>query len=250
MPLLILLKLMTNVMYFQRFYHHLELKSKDPDAAVPPLDETLKKITECDLELLAESKSIIDAFHRHFELKENPKLKKSTRRFLREKPSGSDEGDADGDVSDAQALNSIEGKPAVLIEKIGDLTPVQDFVAMMSRRDSPEWVGKAIEDMKRKIFELVKSHEGDNYPKAVEFLVALRKGCILEQKVAPLQEPKQFNDFLRSLCKFCQEENIDRLCELLASKELSLIPKSEAIDSDVTDDEAGRFLMRREPKDD
>ncbi|KAJ0051663.1 hypothetical protein Pint_00250 [Pistacia integerrima] len=244
MPLLILLKLMTNVMCFQRFYHHLELKSKDPDAAVPPLDETLKKITECDPELLAESKSIIDAFHRHFELKENPKLKKSTRRFLREKPSGSDEGDADGVVSDAQAVNSIEGKPAVLIEKIGDLTPVQDFVAMMSRRDSPEWVGKAIEDMKRKIFELVKSHEGDNYPKAVEFLVALRKGCILEQ------EPKQFNDFLRSLCKFCQEENIDRLCELLASKELSLIPKSEAIDSDVTDDEAGPFLMRREPKDD
>lgn len=65
---------MTDVMYFQRFYHHLELKSKDADAAVPPLDETLKKITECDTELLADSKSVINAFHRHFELKENPKV--------------------------------------------------------------------------------------------------------------------------------------------------------------------------------
>lgn len=52
---------------------------------------------------------------------------------------------------------------------------------MISRRDNPEWVGKAIEDMKKKIFELVKSHEGHNYLKAVDFLAALRKGCILEQ---------------------------------------------------------------------
>ncbi|KAL5147387.1 ATP-dependent DNA helicase 2 subunit KU80 [Glycine soja] len=36
----------------ERFYHFLELKSKDPDVAVPPLDDTLKKITELDADLL------------------------------------------------------------------------------------------------------------------------------------------------------------------------------------------------------
>uniref|UniRef100_K7KX46 Ku domain-containing protein n=1 Tax=Glycine max TaxID=3847 RepID=K7KX46_SOYBN len=36
----------------ERFYHFLELKSKDPDVAVPPLDDTLKKITEPDADLL------------------------------------------------------------------------------------------------------------------------------------------------------------------------------------------------------
>lgn len=62
------------------------------------------------------------------------------------------------------------------------MTPVQDFEAMMSRRDSPDWVSKAMKNMKNKIFDLVEnSYEGDNYPKAVELLVALRKGCILEQ---------------------------------------------------------------------
>lgn len=67
-------------------------------------------------------------------------------------------------------------------EKIGDMTPVQDFEAMISRRDSPDWVVKAIRDMSNKIFDLVEdSHEGDNFPKALECLVALRKGCILEQ---------------------------------------------------------------------
>ena len=68
------------------------------------------------------------------------------------------------------------------MEEIGNVTPIQDFEAMISRRDSPKWVDKAIRNMKNKIFNLVEdSHNGDNYPKAVECLAALRKGCILEQ---------------------------------------------------------------------
>jgi hypothetical protein len=64
----------TGAIYCQRFYRCLEVKSKHPDAAVPPLDETLKKITEPDPELLSQNKSVIDAFRRSFELKENPKV--------------------------------------------------------------------------------------------------------------------------------------------------------------------------------
>lgn len=63
-----------SVLNFQRFYRHLELKSRHPDAAVPPLDETLKKITEPDSELISQSKPVIDEFRRQFELKENPKV--------------------------------------------------------------------------------------------------------------------------------------------------------------------------------
>jgi ATP-dependent DNA helicase 2 subunit 2 len=104
---------------------------------------------------------------------------------LRENPSGSNKEEGYGDIS-AQVLDSIGNTSAVKVEKIGDLTPVQDFDTMMSRRDGPEWVGKAIKDMKNKIFDLVEdSHEGDNYPKALECLVALRKGCILEQVAPP-----------------------------------------------------------------
>lgn len=85
-----------------------------------------------------------------------------------------------GDGGDGEAIKSIENTSTV--EKIGDVTPVQDFEAMISRRDSPEWVGKAVNQMKHKIFDLVEdSYEGDNYDKALEYLVALRKGCVLEQ---------------------------------------------------------------------
>ncbi|KAG5538554.1 hypothetical protein RHGRI_019214 [Rhododendron griersonianum] len=213
----------------ERFYRHLELKSKHPDAPVPPLDDTLKKITQPDPEILSECKSVVDEFRRLFELKENPKLKKSAKRLLRDKPSGSDEeGEGSGNANDVGAVKYIENKSAGNIDKIGDLTPVQDFEVMMSRRDSPEWVNKAIKDMKNKIFDMVEnSCEGDTYQKALECLVSLRKGCILEQ------EPKQFNDFLRHLYKFCQEKDLNNFCEFLASKGVSLITKTEAVDRKI-----------------
>ncbi|XP_057980916.1 ATP-dependent DNA helicase 2 subunit KU80 isoform X2 [Malania oleifera] len=228
----------------ERFYHHLELKSKYPDAAVPPLDVTLKMITEPDSELFSQNKTVIDAFCRHFEVKENPKLKKSTKRLMSERPSGSNgEKQEFGAINDAQMGDSINNTSMVMVEKIGNSTPVQDFEAMMARRDNPEWVSKAIKDMKNKVFDLVEdSYEGDNYDKALECLVALRKGCILEQ------EPKLFNDFLHHICRFCQEKDLNSFCQLLVSKGIILITKREALDSEVTEDEARSFIGKTEPK--
>ncbi|PPD85596.1 hypothetical protein GOBAR_DD17452 [Gossypium barbadense] len=204
----------------ERFYRHLELKAKQPDAAVPPLDETLKNIVEPDPELVAENKSVFDALHRHFELRQNPKLKKSSRQWYQEKQSGSN-----AHVSSGQAVNSIENQPPVKIEKIGDLTPVQDFEAMMSQRDNPEWVEKAIKELREKILALlIHSDEGDKYQKAVECVAALRKGCILEQ------EPGPYNDLMHHIRQYCEEKGIKSLPQLLASRDLTLISKSEAED--------------------
>ncbi|KAL1142314.1 hypothetical protein V6Z11_A11G089200 [Gossypium hirsutum] len=224
----------------ERFYRHLELKAKQPDAAVPPLDETLKKIIEPDPELVAENKSVFDALHRHFELKQNPKLKKSSRQWYQEKQSGSN-----AHVSGGQAVNSIENQPPVKIEKIGDLTPVQDFEAMMSQRDNPEWVEKAIKELREKILALLIHPDGeDKYQKAVECVAALRKGCIIEQ------EPGPYNDLMHRIRQYCEEKGIKSLPQLLASRDLTLISKSEAEDSNVTAEEARSFFVKMEPKPD
>ena len=42
-------------------------------------------------------------------------------------------------------------------EKIGSLTLVQDFEAMLARRDSDEWVAKTIREMKKLITDLLDS---------------------------------------------------------------------------------------------
>ncbi|XP_058104657.1 ATP-dependent DNA helicase 2 subunit KU80 isoform X2 [Magnolia sinica] len=226
----------------ERFYHFLELKSKQPDADVPPLDRTLKRVAEPDPELLSQNQSVIANFRNKFELKENPKKKKSSRLLWREKRSASDEGEKDAeDVPDVQSVKLIGNSSKMKVEEIGDLNPVQDFEAMMARRDSSEWVSKAIRNMKVLISDLLDSScEGNHYDKAMECLVALRRGCILEQ------EPKEFNQFMQELSKKCKEKNLKRFWELLISKHVTLISKEEAIDSDVADNEAKRFLVKTE----
>ncbi|XP_028804678.1 ATP-dependent DNA helicase 2 subunit KU80 isoform X2 [Neltuma alba] len=207
----------------ERLYHYLDLKSKHPDAAVPPLDNTLKKITVPDADLLTQNKSVIDTLRMSFELKENPKRKKS-RNLLQEKGSHYCEGEDKIKVT-ALPVDLVEHAPNVKVEKIGDITPVQDFEAMLSRRDSPDWVDKAIKGMSNKIFDLVEdSHKGDNYPKALEYLIALRKGCIL-----------------------VQEKDLRSFCDYLVSGGVTLISKAEAVDSEATDDEARSFLVKSEP---
>ncbi|KAF8395674.1 hypothetical protein HHK36_019624 [Tetracentron sinense] len=94
------------------------------------------------------------------------------------------ERDGAADIGDVQTINSIENASIAKVVKIGDLTPIQDFEAMISHRDSMKRVNKAIRDMKNVIFDLVEnSYEGYTYQKALESLVALHKGYILEQGV-------------------------------------------------------------------
>jgi ATP-dependent DNA helicase 2 subunit 2 len=198
----------------QRFYEYLELKSKSTDATLPPMDGTFKRLMEQDPELSSNNKSIMDTFRGSFEVKENPKLKKASKRLLRDKPSGSDDEDNRMITYDAK-----ENK----IDIVGDANPIQDFEAMISRRDKTDWTEKAITQMKNLIMKLVENctDEGD---KALECVLALRKGCVLEQ------EPKQFNEFLNHLFKLCQERNLSHLLEHFMSKKITLIPKSEAAD--------------------
>lgn len=124
-----------------------------------------------------------------FDMIHKMQLKKPRRQYLREKPSGSNDKEDNEEIS-AQIVDSATNMSIVKVEKIGDSTPLQDFEAMMSRRDSPEWINKAISGMKNKTFDLVEnSCDGDNYPKALEYLLALRKGCIIEQVRYSLSVP-------------------------------------------------------------
>ncbi|XP_026660873.2 ATP-dependent DNA helicase 2 subunit KU80 isoform X2 [Phoenix dactylifera] len=199
----------------ERFYHFLELKSKQPDADVPPLDGSLKRITEPNPAVFSHHKSVIDNFCKNFELKENPKKKKSSKRAWR-------------------------GKPSTFSEKEEG---VDDFEAMMARRDSSKWVSKAIKDMQNHVSDLLEnSYDGDAYSKAIECLVALRKGCILEQ------EPKEFNRYLLGLYEKWKDTDLANFFELLSSKSLTLISQKEASDSNVTEEEAKNFPVKTELK--
>ncbi|WOK98096.1 ATP-dependent DNA helicase 2 subunit KU80 isoform X3 [Canna indica] len=227
----------------ERFYRFLDLKSKNPEVDVPQLDRRLKRIAEPDPETFSRHKPIIDNFQKQFELKENPKKKKLTRRAWREKASASNEeevGVNDG-VPEVHSASLVKCSTSAKVEKVSDLNPVQDFEAMMARRDSSKWTRKAIKDMQDYIIDLLEnSFDGNSYPKAIECLIALRKGCILEQ------EPKEFNQFLINMYKKWNTSDLADFLGLLPSKNITLISKSEAADSDLTEEEARNFPVKLE----
>ena len=69
---------------------------------------------------------------------------------------------------------SYDSLAARKTEQVGSLTLVQDFEAMLARRDSGEWFPKAIREMKKLITDLLdSSYKGNMYHKAMDCFVAL-----------------------------------------------------------------------------
>lgn len=70
------------------------------------------------------------------------------------------------------------------VEEVGSANPVADFEALLARRDSTEWVGKAIQGMEKMIFDLLDSaYNGNTYEKALACLDALRSGCVIQEVI-------------------------------------------------------------------
>ncbi|XP_020683289.1 ATP-dependent DNA helicase 2 subunit KU80-like [Dendrobium catenatum] len=112
---------------------------------------------------------------------------------------------------------------------------------MMARRDGSKWVEKAIKEMQDHIYDLLEnSYKRDNHLNATECLIALRNSCIREQ------EPKKFNDFLHYLCENQKTLDLRDFFELLSSKNITLITKTEAADSDVKMEDAKLLPLKNE----
>uniref|UniRef100_A0A0A9E3K7 Pco139890 n=1 Tax=Arundo donax TaxID=35708 RepID=A0A0A9E3K7_ARUDO len=112
---------------------------------------------------------------------------------------------------------------------------------MLAKRSSSTWVQKAIEEMKKYTTALLEnSREGDTYQKALECFVALRNACIIEQ------EPQEFNQFLIKIYERLKKGDVVDFLQLLSSKNISLISKEEAPDSDVTEEMARNFYLKQE----
>ncbi|CAN6296983.1 unnamed protein product [Urochloa humidicola] len=228
----------------ERFYSYLDLKAKQPDANVPALERCLKRITEPDPDVINQQMPLIQNLGKAFELKENPKKKKPRMQDRLAYTAG----DAGDQAKSAAAEPSAE-KDGVLgvlypptenVGQIRDLNPVQDFEAMLAKRSSSTWVQKAIEEMQKYTTALLEnSREGDNYQKALECFAALRKACIIEQ------EPEEFNQFLTKTYERLKGD-VANFFQLLSSKNISLISKEEAPDSDVTEEMARSFYLKQE----
>jgi len=107
------------------------------------------------------------------------------------------------------------------VDEVGTVTPVEDFKAMLKRKDV-DLVDIAIEQMKKRIVGLVNdSVKGSHYDKALDCLVALREGCVVEQ------EAEAFNKFLVDIKKFFRGNKHDGFWLRIVEKRISLITSDE-----------------------
>ena len=161
----------------------------DPSAEVPSLDPTIAAYMTPDLHVLANAKKALSDFKTAFPLTKREE-KKSTKRHWRDYLEGNsvaldeslnalkkqkEDEERSGQVTELK----LDAMTARLVDKVGAIDPVADFNAMLKRRDSAEWVGKAITEMFAMIKTIVVNSFGTStYPKAVECLQACRIGCV------------------------------------------------------------------------
>ncbi|CAN6286118.1 unnamed protein product [Urochloa humidicola] len=224
----------------ERFYSYLDLKAKQPDANVPALERCLKRITEPAPDVIDQQMPLIQNLCKAFELKENPKKKKARTKDKLAYTAGDQAKPVAEPSAEKDGVLGVLYPPTENVGQIRDLNPVQDFEAMLAKRSSSTWVQKAIEEMQKYTTALLEnSREGDNYQKALECFAALRKACIIEQ------EPEEFNQFLTKTYKRLKGD-VANFFQLLSSKNVSLISKEEAPDSDVTEEMARSFYLKQE----
>ncbi|KAL2644979.1 hypothetical protein R1flu_012566 [Riccia fluitans] len=227
-----------------RFYSFLHLKSLDPEATVPPLDDALRRISEPDERFLQKMEYMLGTFQDQFVLTQNAQKENGDRKFWKDRLEGEEEKPGLL-VGGEEAMQTEDGKPLSLefltgkkVEEVGSLNPVQDFEALLARRDSDKWVGKAIKEMKKIITDLLDSaYNGNTYEKAMACLVALRNGCVVQE------EPTEFNTFLEEIANRCRGKRQNDFWERVVTKNITLISKEETPDSGVTQEEAAAFLI-------
>jgi len=122
------------------------------------------------------------------------------------------------------------------VNDVGSVKPVQDFRAMLARRDV-DYVDKAIEQMKQRITQMVNESVRDQmYPKALECLQALRSGAVQES------EWEVFNNYLIEIRGYFERKRKDDFWKLVQQNRISLIHYDECVDSNTSPEQCAQFL--------
>lgn len=234
----------------QYFYQVILSRALKPNLPMPSMEDSILAQVSLDEKHLKTASGAIDRFDDAFILTRTEVKEKENRKrfwsdafsseaaddklesYLTDDPKKASKKKEDTTPS---GLNNIQALLRGGIESVSNVTPVEDFNAMISRRDV-DLVDKAIEEMQVQVLRLVNdSYKNSLYDKALECIAALRAGCIKEQ------ESDQFNAFLQSIKAQFKGKQRNDFWVLIQQKAMTLIASSESADSGVTPEEARDF---------
>ena len=134
---------------------------------------------------------------------------------------------------------ALDDVVAARTSAVGSVQPARDFAAMLARRDA-DLVLPAMEQLRARIRQFVRDSIGGQYfAKALDALVALRRGCVAED------EPALFNALLCELqqqgARASTAGDTARFWAMVAEARVLPISHAESLYSPVSADEAARF---------
>ena len=215
-------------------------RALDATCPIAPLDPELSKALFPDPLLLKAAEPAIRAFRDTFVLQpvEKDAKKKEKRKFAMY----DDQPDIDPDLLAAKRLNAADHSAGAAfdamqptVEHVGSVTPMEDFRAMLKRRDDVAVWKRAWEEMKTLIERLVEDSYGDSmYGRAMECVRGLRAAAVGEG------EADLFNTWMEGVREKWRRGREGWWTKLKAEG-MRLIDDSEVGDSKVSRAEADRW---------
>ncbi|EFA77444.1 ATP-dependent DNA helicase [Heterostelium album PN500] len=233
----------------QHFYQCLHHRALHPESQLPKLDPIISKYINPDEAIMENAQDAIKNFQILFPLTKTTNFKSEPKyrwqdgmlveqqqeirldSYVTDDTNSSKKRKAD-DLADYSLDKLVSG----YVNEVGSINPVQNFKDMLARRDI-DLVDKAISLMKQRIVQLVNDSLKDQfYQKALECVVALRRGSIKES------ESLVFNQFLRELRDYYESKKRDDFWQLIVTNQIGLITNDESDDSEITEKESKEFL--------
>ncbi|CAD5125661.1 DgyrCDS13862 [Dimorphilus gyrociliatus] len=222
--------------YLQRLYHCLNHRANDTTEALPGPSDRLVESLEMSERVKEASNNQLKKVKETFPLK---RVAKAKGKDTADNVFNIEEKDAEGESSEKKPrMDDVElsDLQKEKVDKIGTVTPVEDFLAILSQKDRDRY-DEACEMIRERIIQLVFDSFGSQlFSKAIDCLRAYRAQTLKHS------EPRDFNKFLFSLKESLFQKNKKAFWKLMIEEKLGLVTKLESEESSVTKAEGDDFL--------
>ena len=227
---------------------------------LPPLNENIAEYVKPDKELFEAAQEEVSAFESAFKLEynvddENKKRQRVYWRDIIQREEAKTKEEAKK-IEEEERIARMKGegkdpfgKDENEVKEISSVDPIGDFEKMTGDR-KVDRLDEALPQMMSMIEKFVKnSLKGDLYGKAIDCIAAMRKVCIRDD------EAGKYNDFMKKIKRVFSRGSYREFFTLLqqAARDdlaLTLITQKESpISSNVTQDEAAKFLVNDDEPD-
>ncbi|XP_061736083.1 X-ray repair cross-complementing protein 5 [Nerophis ophidion] len=228
---------------FQRHFQCLHHRAVRPGTSLPPIEPWLTALLDRPEVIKNRCGAPLEEVKRLFPLNEVEKKKKlkTSAQIFGKDPEQPDAKKAKGDCAEEEGEYNLADISEGSVTSVGRVDPARDFCILIRRKTLP--FQGACEQLTHRIEQLLGNKNTQYYMKSITCIQAFREQSIKLGNADP------YNDYLQSLKKSIPSKGLEVFWDLLVQDAVSLISQDEVQGSSVSKQEATKFLLVEEKKD-